>query len=326
MAHEADRPPRGPVIDLRGRVVELSADGVRVRRADAVRVLMRGLREGRRGLALPTDRLSSGVGEHALPPVLVTNAQPVVIGRYSTEYRRVERARAHNIETAAHFLDGAVIAPYGRFSFNDRVGARDRSHGYREAHVILDGEMVDGIGGGVCQVASTLHAAAFLSGLEIAQHTPHSRPSEYIPMGLDATVVWPTVDLVIVNPFPFPVTVHAFADAGQMTVELFGRRRARRVDWRHDVLSSTSFGDRYVEDPLVRPGEQLVSQQGRRGAMVLRSRTIDDERGLRVEEVHIRYPPTDRIVRVAPGTLDPESGLPATTVSVAPLPENPFRE
>ncbi len=320
MAQEADHAPQPPRVDADGALLALSADGVRVRRSEAVRALMRALRAGSRTVILPVERTSSGVGERALPPIVAPSARPVVIGRYTTRFRTsgAERDRAHNVATAAGYLDGAVLAAGGRLSFNERVGARDRAHGYRDAHVIVGGEMVDGIGGGVCQVASTLHAAAFLAGLDVAEHAPHSRPSEYIPMGLDATVVWPRTDLVLVNPFPFPIRVRAVADDGALTVELYGLERARRVDWRTRVLETESFGDRYVEDPLVPPGEQRVSQRGIRGFVVERSRTVEDEAGLRVERRRLRYPPTDRIVRVAPGELDDPRGAGLR------LPENPF--
>jgi vancomycin resistance protein YoaR len=306
LAQEIDHPPRPPIVDRQGRLVELSADGMRVRRADAVRAIASALRQNRRAFTIPVERISSGVGERALRPVLHPDAAPVVIGRYSTRYRMRggEAARAHNVQTAASYLDGATIPARGRISFNDRVGARDRAHGYREAHVIIGGEMVDGIGGGVCQVASTLHAAAFLGGLDIVSHTPHSRPSEYIPMGLDATVVWPRIDLVIANPFSFPITVRAFTHDGELTVELYGRARVE-VDWSHEVVATTPWSDRYVEDPLVRPGVERVSQRPIRGYTVVRERVIAGERGRRVESERIHYPPTDRIIRVAPGTLDP---------------------
>jgi vancomycin resistance protein YoaR len=330
LASEIDRPPRPSVLAPSGRIVALSADGLRLERAESLRRLMRALSEGRRAVALPVARTSTGVGEDALPPVTQEPAT-VVLASYSTTYRLagVERDRAHNVRTAASYLDGAVIPAHGRLSFNERVGPRDRERGYRDAHVIVNGEMVDGIGGGVCQVASTFHAAAFLAGLDIVDHTPHSRPSEYIPMGLDATVVWPRVDLVVANPFPFPLTVRAVPADGRLVVELSGPARGRTVDWRTvdwrtRVLSTEPFSDRYVEDPAIAPGRERVSQRGIRGFLVLRQRTYDDATGVHTDEVHVRYPPTDRIVRVPPGTLDPTTGQPAAPELAAVVPDNPF--
>jgi vancomycin resistance protein YoaR len=322
-----DRPARGAILEADGRSVEESVDGRRVRRAEAVRALLAALREGRRSIVLPVDRLPAPPPTRRARPA----PRPVLIARYVTQLRTHggERSRAHNVRTAAGYLDGAVLAPHGRLSFNERVGARDRAHGYRDAHVIFDGEMVDGIGGGVCQVASTLHGAAFLGGLEIARHQPHSRPSEYIPMGLDATVVWPTVDLVIQNPFPFEVRVRAYVRdverGAEMTVELWGAERPREVEWRTEIVATEPWSDRYVEDATVPAGEERVSQRGIRGFVVLRERTIRHRNGVEVERQRLTYPPTDRIVRVAPGTLDPTgqpAGPPAELTTA--LPTNPF--
>lgn len=301
-AREHDRAPQAALVDARGRRVRESAPGRSVRRAEAVRVLSAALRRGSRALVLPVQTLAPPPAPPPPPP----EPTRVQVARYATRLRTHggERARAHNVRTAAGYLDGALIPPRGELSFNRRVGPRDRARGYRDAHVIVGGEMVDGIGGGVCQVASTLHAAAFLGGLDVVRHVPHSRPSEYIPMGLDATVVWPSVDLVLSNPFTFPLEVRARLESAgegtELVVELWGAARVARVEWRTEILATESWADRFVEDPSVPAGAQRVSQRGIRGFRILRERTVEDHRGIRVEQRRIEYPPTDRIVRVAP--------------------------
>jgi vancomycin resistance protein YoaR len=222
-----------------------------------------------------------------------------------------------NVRVAAEALDGAVLPPGGTLSFNERVGPRTTSRGYRVAHVIYDGEMIDGIGGGVCQVASTLHAAAFLAGLPIEEHVPHSRPSAYIPMGLDATVVYPDVDLVIGNPLPVPITVRAHAEGGQLEVTLWARARPLEAEWRREILARTSYAERVVADATMPPGEAHVTQDGGSGFVVERTRTIHTATGDVSERRTLRYPPTDRVVRIAPGySFDSASG--AVSAGVAP--------
>ncbi len=324
VAHQVDHPPQPPRISERGRLLELSRDGARLDRGASGGALLAALARGDRSARLTVERISSGVGDSALPPLPPIRTEPVLVARYTTDYatRGGERSRAHNVELAASFLDGATIPALGRLSFNERVGERSSRRGYRVAHVILDGEMVDGLGGGVCQVASTLHAAAFLGGLEIVEHRPHSRPSAYVPMGLDATVVWPEVDLVVRNPFELPLQVRARAARGQMVVELYGARRPATVDWHRTTLDTEGWSDRYVEDVAVPPGEARITQRPVRGYTILRERTIHDEAGVRIEHRRIRYPPTDRILRVAPGTVDPATGAPI--VSEGAVPDNPF--
>lgn len=286
------------------------------------------------GLVAGERRFSLVVRERPVVPTgperVARAREPVVVGSYVTRYRMRgdEGPRAVNVRVAAEALDGAVIPPGGRLSFNERVGPRTPGRGYQVAHVIYDGEMVDGIGGGVCQVASTLHAAAFLAGLPILAQVPHSRPSTYIPMGLDATVVYPDVDLVIGNPLPVPITVRARADGGRMQVELWARARPIEVEWRRELVARTHHDERVVEDPRVPPGERLVSQEGGPGFVIDRVRVIRDNGVERTERRTLRYPPTDRVVRVAPGQLAggvsplaQEEVVLASSAGSAPAPE-----
>jgi vancomycin resistance protein YoaR len=300
-AAEYDVAADGGALDFEGSTVQEPVEGRRVLRSRTVRELAAVIRTGGRAFDLPLERTAPPAPRRLPLPA------PRLLSRYATRLRTLggDRPRAHNVTTAAGYLNGAVIEPRGQLSFNGRVGARDRDHGYRKAHVILDGEIVDGMGGGVCQVASTLHAAAFYGGLEPVRHVPHSRPSEYIPMGLDATVVWPNVDLVIANPYRVPVHVRAYVrplerDA-EMVVELWAAARSPEVQMRTEVLWTEGWGTRYVEDPLVQPGAEYVSQTGIRGVVLMRERTLEDDRGVRVEQQRVTYPPTDRVVRIAPG-------------------------
>lgn len=222
------------------------------------------------------------------------------LASYTTRYHTGGRhsGRAHNVETAAEKLDGAIIPAGGTLSFNTQVGPRDRASGFRRAMVIDGGELVPGMGGGVCQVASTLHAAALEGGLEMVQYRPHSRPSSYIPMGLDATVSYPQLDLEIENPFDFPVLVQSTASEGQMHVELIGQARPREVEIARRVLTRRRFAQRIVEDPTLDAGTRIVTQRGIRGARIERTRTVTENGETFVQREIVRYPPTDEIVRV----------------------------
>ena len=309
-----DRAPIEPRVED-GVVIDVPQDGRALDLEESVQRTHRALTEGDVHVVLDV---------HAVRPSALLPAsralEPVIISSFVTRYRQRgdEGPRAHNVRTAAEALDGAIIPALGQLSFNARVGERTEAQGYRIAHVIYDGEMIDGIGGGVCQVASTLHAAALLGGLTIARHVPHSRPSTYIPMGLDATVNWPDVDLVIANPLSVPVTVRAVARAGTMQVDLWARARPREVTWRREVLARTSYEERIVEDPLLGVGESTVTQEGGAGFTIDRVRIMASPQGEVVERVRLRYPPTDRITHRGP--LPPEALLEATTAEPEPLP------
>ena len=131
-------------------------------------------------------------------------------------------ARTYNLRLAASKLDGNVLLPGEIFDFNEVVGPRDEANGYKVAPVIAEGELVDGIGGGTCQISGTLHGAAFFAGLDIVERYPHTRPSAYIKMGLDATVVYPTINFRVKNDFDFPVVLHETVKNGVVRAEILG--------------------------------------------------------------------------------------------------------
>jgi vancomycin resistance protein YoaR len=252
------------------------------------------------GLGPVPELATSPTAVEALPeaPTFETT-----LASYSTRYHfdRSHAGRAHNVEQAATILNGAVIAPHETLSFNGHVGPRDRANGFRMAKVIDGGRLVPGMGGGVCQVASTLHAAALESGLEIVDARPHSRPSHYIPLGMDATVSYPQLDLVIENPFDFPILVESRAAEGEMYVEIVGQARPREVEIARRVLRRTHYRREIVEDPALPFGERVVEQRGIRGARVERLRTITEEGETRTEREIVRYPSTTEVVRVGTG-------------------------
>ena len=249
-----------------------------------------------------------------LPEVVVPPMPPsydVVVAEHSTEYRSWGRyhGRARNVERAAELLDGAVIEPGETLSFNERVGPRTFRAGFRRAPVILAGELTDGVGGGVCQVASTLHAAAWNGGLEIVEHKTHSRPSTYMRMGLDATVAYPVIDLKVRNPFWFPVRVSASAEDGEVVVRIAGAERPREVESELRVVSRTGFAERVIEDPSLPAGSTEVAQEGIRGATVERVRLIREGEDVTTQTDRVRYPSTPRIVRVGTGPRPAGEGL-----------------
>jgi len=208
--------------------------------------------------------------------------------------------RARNIEVAASHVEGLVIDPGQLVSFNEIVGPRSEDNGFKKAFEILKGEMVEGTGGGTCQVASTLHAIAFYGGLDIVQRLPHSRPSAYIPTGLDATVVYPTVDLKIRNPYAFPVVVHTSVSGNKIHMDLLGADKPVEVTFGKSVVDTKPFTRKVVEDPGVTKPKR--KQKGIEGLELIRARVLAFRDGRRkVESSRDVYPPTTEIWLVPPG-------------------------
>ncbi len=227
-----------------------------------------------------------------------------VVAEYETFFSRGgdQKRRGKNIDNAAQKLDGLVIASGETVSFNAVVGDRSESNGFQKSWEIFKGEMVEGVGGGTCQVASTFHAVAFFGGFDVLERLPHSRPSAYIPMGLDSTVVYPSVDLRVRNPHSFPVVVHAKTEGGKLRVELLGKAHVVDVSFGRELVSMVPYTRKVVEEPTLVGRKVLVKQHGIRGFRVKRSRLLKYADGTqRKEDATDVYPPTTEIYNVPVG-------------------------
>jgi vancomycin resistance protein YoaR len=227
-----------------------------------------------------------------------------VLAEYETFFSRggEQKRRGKNIDNASQKLDGLVISPGEMVSFNTVVGERSESNGFQRSWEIFKGEMVEGVGGGTCQVASTFHAVAFFGGFDLLERLPHSRPSAYIPMGLDSTVVYPGVDLKVRNPHPFPVVVHARTEGGKLRIELLGKMRPVEVGFGRDVVSTIGYKRKVVEEPSLTGKKVLVKQHGIKGYRIRRSRLLKYPDGTsKKEEATDFYPPTTEIYHVPVG-------------------------
>ena len=155
-----------------------------------------------------------------------------VVSSYTTTYGGTP-GRLNNVQLVAKLIDGTLIAPGGTFSFNDTTGERTAAKGFQEAPVIINGELQNGLGGGICQVSTTVFNAAFDGGLPITARTNHALYISHYPLGRDATVNYPDIDLRFSNDTDHWLLLRTFVGAGSLTVNLYGtpvnrRSRARR--------------------------------------------------------------------------------------------------
>lgn len=145
---------------------------------------------------------------------------PNTVSSYTTVIHDKDENRVHNIKIAAEDLDGTVIEPGEVFSFNKTVGRRSEEKGYEEAPIFVDGEKDTGIGGGVCQVSTTLYNAALEADLEIVERHRHSREVSYVPEGKDATVVYNSKDLKFKNTKDYPIEIRVSVSEDEVKVML----------------------------------------------------------------------------------------------------------
>lgn len=275
--------------------------GVTVNLSGAAAAIRDALLHDRLVVALPAVRIEPPV---RTPPSLRSARFDAIVAEHETRYASTGElsGRANNIELAARLLDGTLIEPHGELSFNEIVGPRTYDRGFSPAvELTRGGRRTEGIGGGICQVAATLHAAAFFGGFEILEHHPHTRESSYIEAGLDAAVSWPNKDLRIRNPHPFYVRVLARAYRGSLRIALMGARRAPRVEWSTRVLQRIRRGVERIEERGLPAGEFEVLDEGEDGSVLARTRTIHWPQGPVTETVELRYPVVHRLVRAAPG-------------------------
>jgi vancomycin resistance protein YoaR len=185
-----------------------------------------------------------------------------VVGTYETIYGG-EANRIHNVQLVARLVDGKLIAPGAIFSFNKATGERSAAKGFLEAPVIINGELQTGLGGGVCQVSTTVFNAAYEAGLRITDRTNHSLYISHYPLGRDATVDYPDVDLKFVNDTPHWLLLRTFVGSSSLTVTLYGAPQHRRVETETQPLRTVA--PPAVEkhpDPSLPAGKKEVVDDG----------------------------------------------------------------
>ncbi|WP_100374621.1 VanW family protein [Bacillus sp. FJAT-45037] len=151
---------------------------------------------------------------------LLQSLRTEAIGAYATYYNTYNHERAHNIALATEAINNHVVFPGETFSFNTVVGKRTVERGYLLAPVIVRGELTEGIGGGICQVSSTLFNAADRAGMDIIERYTHSKRVTYVPPGRDATVSWYGPDFVFQNKQNQPILIIAKTYNGTLLVKL----------------------------------------------------------------------------------------------------------
>src|SRR5262249_40872019 len=143
------------------------------------------------------------------------------VAAYETFYGG-EPNRIHNVQLVSHLVDGKLIAPGATFSFNRATGERSAAKGFLEAPVIINGELQTGLGGGVCQVSTTLFTPASEAGLPTPARTNHALYISHSPLGRDATVDYPDVDLKFVNDTGHWLLLRTFVGSSSLVVGLYG--------------------------------------------------------------------------------------------------------
>ncbi|MBQ7036975.1 MAG: VanW family protein [Clostridia bacterium] len=255
------------------------------------------------------------------------------LGEHETKFNTGDVGRSKNIALAAHKINGTILAPGEVFSYNGVVGERSYSEGFETAHVYVNGETVDGVGGGICQVSSTLFNAVVYANLEIVERVNHQLTVSYVPLGRDATVDYGNIDFRFKNTTGHPLKIVCTAENGVMYTGLFGKKedKSLEVSFETTVIRELDPPERKKDDPTLPKGEEKVEKPGSSGYVVDTYKIVKRD-GKETERTYLcrsTYNGTFReilvgtgeeVPEVIPGEENPEEGgeTPSPTESSVP--------
>ena len=225
--------------------------------------------------------------------------------RFCTYYGDSSENRKSNVELACRKINGLILYPEEEFSFNGQVGERTVANGFKTAYIISDGDFVEGVGGGVCQVSSTLYNCALLANLAITCANPHSLPVSYVAPSFDAMVSSGS-DFRFVNTLSAPIKIVMSANGRDLTAEIYGVDKTT-IKRRSVTLEQIPFETIEKESEDVPFGEQIVDTTGKNG---IKSQGYLDyyKDGKLTKSVLIRsdyYAPQKRVILIPPKQTPP---------------------
>jgi vancomycin resistance protein YoaR len=198
-----------------------------------------------------------------------------LLASYTTQFDPSQSARTENVRIAAKALDMAVIKPGDTLSFNQIVGERTVEGGYLDAYIIVDGKFVPGLAGGICQVSSTLYNTGLLADLAVTQRSNHDLAISYVPLGQDATVAYPNLDLKFDNNTGGYLLIRTKTTSDSITVDIYGKVKPGQEVFITNTTESVIPPDeqRLVDETLAH-GVSVLKQQGQQGYVVKSVRTV----------------------------------------------------
>ena len=192
-----------------------------------------------------------------------TEAFPDMLSTYSTRYSTSDRDRTTNLQLAASKINGTVVMPGETFSYNQVVGERTIAAGYKEAPIYVEGEVVDGLGGGICQITSTLYNAVLYANLEIVERSNHQFVPSYVKASRDATVVYGSIDFKFKNNRNYPIKLVCSVSGGIAKFDIYGLRTDNEyeVEISSYVTGSTANSTYSEAYRILKQNGQVVSTE-----------------------------------------------------------------
>lgn len=225
---------------------------------------------------------------------------PDELGSFSTRYDANNEDRSTNLNLAATKIDGTILSPGEEFSYNKIVGERSISAGYKEAKVYQNGAVVDGIGGGICQISSTLYNAVVFANLEVTERYNHQFITSYVEAGRDATVAYGSKDFKFINNRTYPIRIDVYISSGIAKVDIYGIKEKddKKVDFEIETVSNIPYDTKYQTDSSLSAGTEKVKQRGANGIIVNAYKVVQ-QNGITVSKELISkdtYKALDRVI------------------------------
>ena len=198
------------------------------------------------------------------------------LASYSTTYSTGAVNRASNVALAASKINGTVLKPGDTFSYNETIGDTTLANGYKVAPVFENGKTSQGVGGGVCQVSSTLYSAVLYADLKVVERRNHSLTVAYVPKGQDATVSYGAIDFKFANDTEYPIKIAASTGGGTVTVSIIGTKHEpeRTVKLSHSIVSTIQPVTNETNDASLPAGTRKVTVAGKTGYVVDTYKTV----------------------------------------------------
>lgn len=199
-----------------------------------------------------------------------------VIGEFYTSFKGSSKGRIENIKLSSKSISNKLILPGEEFSYNNATGQRTAQAGYKEANIIIGGELTPGLGGGVCQTSTTMYNALLISDITILERHPHSIPASYVPFGQDAAVSYGHLDLRFRNDFDFPIYTYSKIVGDRVYVCIYGDTKVKdyTVKINPQIVESIQPNTQEIYDANLQPGEKVYIQKGRTGYKVKTYKSI----------------------------------------------------
>lgn len=188
-----------------------------------------------------------------------------LISSFTTNFDAGNAPRSSNIKLAAKFIAGTILPPGATFSFNEVVGQRTEEKGFQEAGVYINGKVDTGIGGGICQVSTTLYNAVLLADLLVMERSNHSLTVPYVPLSRDAAVSWGSQDLKFTNNTENHILINSSTKSGSITFELYSTKSNKSVELISTTLARTKAPILYIDDIVAPFGQDTVVDKGHDG-------------------------------------------------------------